>query len=382
MKNHFRIPLLLSLLAVLFVTCKPDEPEPPMVSDDGPTPYDLQLPANLPPMNIPADNPLTEEGVRLGRFLFYDERLSLDSTQSCGSCHAPAFAFTDNGNAFSTGIDGSVGTRNSMALINLGWGNSFFWDGRSATLEEQVLEPVTNPIEMHETWPAVVAKLQADAVYPTLFEQAFGTSTIDSLKAAKAMAQFLRIMVSGNAKYDKVQRGEAAFTPDEAQGFFLFLAEGGPVGQVIFLPGGGQVVGQGGADCFHCHTPAAGLFTDEQFHNNGLDATFTDLGLGGVTGDPFDMGKFKTPTLRNIALSGPYMHDGRFGTLEEVIDHYNEGGVPSATIDPFMKFSDPDNTLGLTPQKKQQLLAFLNTLTDLEFVTNPEFQDPGPPQLP
>lgn len=380
--THRSLLLPLALLIVL-AACKDDDPEPgPSVDVDGPTPYELDIPGNLPPMTIPADNPLTEEGVALGRFLFYDERLSLDSTQSCGTCHAPAFAFTDNGNQFSTGVDGSVGTRNSMALVNLGWGTSFFWDGRSTTLEEQVLEPVVNPIEMHETWPSVVAKLQADPVYPTLFKRAFGSETIDSLRAAKALAQFLRIMVSANSKYDKVERGEAAFTPDEAQGFFLFQAEGGPVGQVIYLPGGGQVVGQGGADCFHCHTNAAGLFTDEQFHNNGLDSVFTDLGRGAITGDPFDMGKFKTPTLRNIALSFPYMHDGRFNSLEEVVDHYNEGGVPSATVDPFMKFTDPDNTMGLTPQKKQQLIAFLNTLTDWEFVNDPEFQDPGPPQLP
>jgi cytochrome c peroxidase len=241
---------------------------------------------------------------------------------------------------------------------------------------------VINPIEMKETWPNVVAKLQADAVYPTLFNRAFGTSVIDSVKAGKALAQFVRTMVSADSKFDKVQRGEAAFTTDEAEGFFLFQAEGGPAGQVIYLPGGGQVVGQGGADCFHCHTLAAGLFTDEQFHNNGLDSIFTDLGRGAVTGDAFEMGKFKTPTLRNIALSAPYMHDGRFATLEQVIDHYNEGGHPSATIDPFMKFSDPDNTLGLTPLKKQQLLAFLNTLTDLDFVNEPAFQNPGPPQLP
>lgn len=372
----------LSAMLLLWSGCKPDEPEQPGPAGFSPTPYDLQLPSNLPPMTIPADNPMTVEGVRLGRFLFYDERLSLDSTQACATCHAPAFAFTDNGTQFSTGIDGSIGTRNSMALVNLGWGTSFFWDGRSPTLEQQVLQPVVNPIEMHEQWPHVVAKLQADPVYPTLFEQAFGSSTIDSLKAAKALAQFLRTMISANSKYDKVQRGEAAFTPDEAEGYFLFQAEGGAVGQIIFLPGGGQVVGQGGADCFHCHTPAAGLFTDEQFHNNGLDSQFTDLGRGAITGDPFDMGRFKTPTLRNVALSGPYMHDGRFTDLQEVIEHYNDGGHASATVDPFMKFTDPDQTLELTPLKKQQVLAFLNALTDMDFVTNPDFQDPGPPQLP
>jgi len=384
MKNHPSLLLLAGGLLLGAAACTPDSPDAP--SGGGtvhtPTPYDLQVPANFPPMTIPADNPLTEEGVALGRYLFYDERLSLDSSQSCATCHAQLFAFTDNGNAVSTGVDGSVGTRSSMALMNLGWSTAFFWDGRSPTLEDQVLHPVINPIEMKETWPHVVQKLQADPAYPTLYQRAFGTTTIDSVRTAKALAQFLRTMISGNSKYDKVQRGEAAFTPDEAEGFFLFQAEGGPVGQVIYLPGGGQVVGQGGADCFHCHTNAAGLFTDEQFHNNGLDAQFSDLGRGGITGDPFDMGKFKTPTLRNVAVSGPYMHDGRFTTLQQVVDHYDDGGTPSATVDPFMKFTDPDNTLGLTAQKKQQLIAFLNTLTDWEFLTNPLFQDPGPPQVP
>ena len=141
------------------------------------------------------------------------------------------------------------------------------------------------------------------------------------------------------------------------------------------------MIGQGGADCFHCHTDAAGLFTDEQFHNNGLDTVFTDLGRGGVTNDPADLAKFKTPTLRNIMVTAPYMHDGRFATIDQVLDHYNDGGHPSATVDPFMKFTSPDMTLGLDPTKRIQIKAFLNSLTDEEFLTNPNFQDPGPPHL-
>lgn len=384
MKNTVHLLLIAVVVPLLATGCKDDEPAGPSGGGGvyAPTPYTLQIPANFPPMNVPADNPMTVEGVELGRYLFFDERLSVDNSLSCASCHAQSFAFTDSGNAVSTGVNGAVGTRSSMALVNLGWSNSFFWDGRSPTLEDQVLHPVIDPVEMQDSWPNVVQKLQADPAYPTLFQRAFGTQLIDSVNCAKALAQFLRTMISGNAKFDKVQRGEASFTPEEAEGFFLFQAEGGPAGQVIYLPGGGQVVGQGGADCFHCHTSAAGFFTDEQFHNNGLDATFSDLGRGGVTGDPFDMGRFKTPTLRNVAVSGPYMHDGRFATLEEVIGHYNEGGVPSPTVDPFMKFTDPDNTMELTPLKKQQLLAFLNTLTDWEFLNDTDFQDPGPPQLP
>ncbi|MCB0791333.1 MAG: c-type cytochrome [Flavobacteriales bacterium] len=360
---------LMSFL-LLMVGCRKEEPE---VEENGfhTTPYDLQIPANLPPMTVPLDNPVTQQGVELGRYLFYDERLSGDNTQACASCHAPAFAFTDHGNQFSEGIDHIKGERNAMALFNLGWGQFFFWDGRAATLEDQILQPVTNPIEMHETWPNAMAKIEADPGYGDLFYAAFGDSHVDSLKVAKAIAQFLRTMISANSPFDKWKRGEGTIPVDAQVGYDLFQLEGG---QPPFIPNG-----QGGADCFHCHTPAGDLFTDEQFHNNALDSVFTDLGRGGVTGDPFDMGKFKTPSLRNIMLTAPYMHDGRFASIDEVLDHYNEGGVPSATVDPFMKFTDPDHTLELTPQKRQQIIAFLNSLTDMEFVTDPRFQDPGEP---
>lgn len=378
--NH-RTILLTGLAMLLTVAgCRKETPEDPQVPPPATTPYVLEIPPNLPPMPVPADNPLTVEGVRLGRYLFYEERLSGNNTMSCASCHAPAFAFTDSGRAVSTGIDGIAGTRSSMALINLGYAQSFFWDGRSPSLEEQVLHPVRDPIEMHESWPNAVSELQADPAYVQLFSDAFGSSTIDSLKAARALAQFLRTMISANSKYDKVKRGETTFTPDEAAGFTLFQAEGGAPGEQIFLPGGGFVVGQGGADCFHCHNEAAGLFTDEQFSNNGVqEVPYGDRGRMAVTGDAMDDGKFKVPTLRNIMLTAPYMHDGRFATIEEVIDHYNDGGHPGPTVDAFMKFTDPDLTLGLTPQKKAQLIAFLNTLTDMDFVSDERFSDPGPP---
>jgi cytochrome c peroxidase len=380
MTHRDRILFLLLVVLTLAAACKRDEPD--VVPEPSPvgTPYTLQIPANLPPMSIPADNPMTVEGVTLGRHLFYEKRLSGNNTQSCGSCHAPSFAFTDSSRAVSTGIDGIAGARSAMALINLGYSASLFWDGRAPSLEVQALEPVINPIEMHETWPDAVAKLQADPAYVALFNAAFGSTNIDSLKVVKAIAQFERTLISGNSKYDKVVRGEAAFTPDEAAGLTLFQAEGGPVGQQIFLPGGGFVVGQGGADCFHCHTDAAGLFTDEQFRNNAVQAEpYTDVGRGAITNDPSDFGRFKVPTLRNIMLTAPYMHDGRFATIEEVIDHYNDGGHPGFTVDPFMKFTDPDLTLELTPQKRAQLIAFLGTLTDMDFVNNPAFSDPGPP---
>lgn len=366
--------LIAFLPLAMLASCKPDEgPEETDGTDGGAahqaTPYTLAIPSNFPPMSIPPDNPMTVEGVELGRYLFYEERLSGDNTMSCASCHGQSFAFSDHGNQFSTGIDGVQGNRTSMVLQNLGWETRFFWDGRAMTLEEQILEPVENPIEMHETWPNAVAKLQADPAYVALFQEAFGSTTIDRFKAAKAMAQFLRTLISGNSRFDRFMRGEIQLTPEEQLGFLLTQQEGGD-------PALG-LGGQWGADCFHCHPHGGARFTDGLFRNNGLDSQFTDLGLGGVTGLPQDMGLFKTPTLRNVAVSGPYMHDGRFSTLEEVIEHYNGGGHPSPTISPFMKFTQ--GGLSLTPEKKAQLLAFLHTLTDDEFLTNPEFADPGTP---
>ncbi len=365
---------LLALLPTLLAACKPDTEEPPTTGGGNEpwptTPYTLVIPENFPPMTIPADNPMSEEGVKLGRFLFFEERLSGDNTMSCASCHAPEFVFSDHGNQFSTGIDGVAGTRNSMVLQNLGWEQRFFWDGRVVSLEEQIVQPVENTIEMHDTWPNVLTKLNSVSAYQALFQNAFGPNAMTKANAAKAIAQFLRTMISGNSRFDQFQRGEIQLDIDEQLGFLLTQQEGGN-------PSLG-LGGQWGADCFHCHPHGGGRFTDGSMRNNGLDAVFTDLGLGGVTGLEQDMGKFKVPQLRNVALSAPYMHDGRFQTLEQVIDHYNTGGVPSPTIDAFMKFTQ--GGLSLTPEKKAQLIAFLNTLTDTEFVNNPAFQDPGEPQ--
>lgn len=364
-------PLIIGLFPLALLACKPDEEDPPLdVEEPWPTtPYTLEMPFGFPEMPIPADNPMSEEGVKLGRFLFYEERLSGNNTMSCASCHAPSHVFSD-ANRFSTGIDGIAGTRQSMVLQNLGWEQRFFWDGRAMTLEQQILEPVVNPIEMHETWPNAVAKLEADPAYQALFHDAFGPGAIDQTRVAKAIAQFLRTLISGNSRYDQFLRGEIVLTPEEQLGAQLTTLEGGD-------PALG-LGGQWGADCFHCHPHGGGRFTDGSMRNNGLDSVFSDLGLGGVTGQPQDMGKFKTPSLRNVALSAPYMHDGRFQTLEEVIDHYDTGGHPSPTIDVFMKFTQ--GGLSLTAEKKAQLVAFLNALTDTDFVNNPAFQDPGEPE--
>ncbi len=354
--------LVLFLAAIFISSCKKDNCNCDCdLSQYNPTSYTINRPQGFPEMPIPADNPMTVEGIALGRKLFYEKMLSGDNTMSCATCHVQApFSFTDKGTRFSTGIDGIEGNRNAMAIINLGWGHKFFWDGRAASLEEQALGPVPNPIEMHQKWTDAVAKLEADSLYPELFLKAFGICEIDSLHVAMAIAQFERTMISGNSKFDKYLRGEVGLTPSELNGFALFNVD--------------KTQSTPGADCFHCHGSAGGMFTDNDFHNNGLDSVFTDLGFELTTHDINDRGKFKTPTLRNIELTAPYMHDGRFATLEEVIEHYNAGGHPSATLDPLMK--NVGDGLELTPQEKTDLINFLKTLTDMDYLSNPDFSEP------
>lgn len=334
------------------------------------TPYVFDYPKSiskyLPPISSPEDNPTTVEGVNLGRKLFFDKRLSGDNTFSCASCHDPGIAFNDTG-AVSVGIDNLPGRRNAMPLVNLAWTGSLFWDGRRKSLEDQAFDPVNDPLEMHANWADVVDKLQADDQYPLLFKTVFNSSKIDSTMVVKAIAQFERTLISGNSPMDKYFNANKAIgstgwsIEDELaayQGFALFIDENK-------------------GDCFHCHGDEFNpLWTDNEFHNNGLDATFEDKGLGAITGNPLDDGKFKTPTLRNLAFSAPYMHDGRFKTLDEVIDHYSEGLVDSPTIDPLMK-AVGDNGVMLTSEEKYFMKMFLLALSDSSFIKNPDFKDPN-----
>jgi len=348
------------LLTLFVVSCSEDSSEDPYVNT--PTPSPLQIPQLfqdliLDPV-IPSNNPQTEEGVFLGKKLFFDPILSADNTLACAGCHGAPNAFSDN-TRFSDGVDGVFGRRNSMPLFNLAWNydNRFFWDGREAGLENQAFEPVTNPIEMHTTWEAVTEKLQQHADYPELFNAAFGTAEIDSVLVSKAIAQFERTLISANSKFDKHLLGTATLTPAEANGFAIFMDETK-------------------GDCFHCHgSDSNPLWTDNKFHNNGLDARFTDRGLGRFTGDPADNGKFRTPSLRNLAFTAPYMHDGRFETIEDVINHYSNGLQNSPTIDPLMKKVNQGG-VRLSPQEKANLKAFLLTLSDQEFIQNSDFQNP------
>ena len=351
MKVVFKI-LFFTLFLVSIVRCAKDKEDEDVYKT---TPYVLTIPTGFPQMQIPADNPFTNEGIALGKKLFYEKLLSGNNTQSCESCHNQALAFTDNGNRFSTGIQGIEGNRNSQPLMNLGFNLHYFWDGRKTTLENQILEPVPNPIEMHQSWILAMSKLNAHPEYPTLFKQAFNTDRIDSMHVVKAIAQFLRTMISSNSRLDKRLNNTGNLTNSELNGLVIFKTEKG--------------------DCFHCHQiDGSRLLTDNQFHNNGLDATFTDLGRGAITGNASDNGKFLTPTLRNIALTAPYMHDGRFQTLEQVINHYDSGGVSSPTVDPLMKHVGTG--LNLTNQEKADLLAFLRTFTDSTFINDTRFKQP------
>lgn len=353
-RGYFIHILVATIVIFLFNACKEEnnDPQPPGEVWH-PTPYELTIPQGFPDMNIPADNPMTVEGVDLGKRLFYDPILSADNTQACANCHAPEFSFTDNGKRFSEGIDGIFGTRNSMPVINAGWMPSLFWDGRRTSLEDQALEPVPNPIEMHQSWPEAMSKLNIHPEYPDLFFAAFGTRTIDSTLVTKAIAQFERTMISSNSKYDRYLRGEVQLSQAESKGFEIFFTEKG--------------------DCFHCHSTI--LYTDQLFHNNGLDAEHTDKGLFVVTGNENDIGKFKSPTLRNVEFTAPYMHDGRFETLEDVIDFYSHEVQWSPTVDPLMKKVNQGG-VQLTEEEKQYLLAFLKTLSDTTFTNNPDYADP------
>ncbi|MEZ4917673.1 MAG: cytochrome c peroxidase [Saprospiraceae bacterium] len=370
----------------LFNACKPTDPTPSGSSCDltdipySPTAYTILKPDHFPEIAIPADNPMTVEGVQLGRRLFYDPILSGDSTQSCSSCHLPAGSFTDN-LATSTGIDGINGKRSAMSLINVAYAwNGLFWDGRSATLETQALAPVEDPIEMHNTWTNAMSSLRNHDTYPELFRKAFGISGCEEMTkemAAKAIAQFERTLISsGNSKFDQFLAGNSfALEDEEKDGKLMFFDEGLTAG--LQLPD---------AECFHCH---GGLtLTGNQYFNNGIDSAgtlqdFPDFGRGGFNGNEWDNGKFRAPTLRNIALTAPYMHDGRFQTLEEVLDHYISGGHPGPNKDPFIHpLGFPENNggtitySGFTPYHKEALLQFLHALTDTTFINNPDIQNP------
>jgi len=316
----------------------------------GAMPLAFMVPAGFPQPELPAENPLTEEGVALGRRLFGDRRLSANNTQSCATCHRAELAFSD-GKALSIGADGVQGTRNSMPLFNLAWNPSYAWDGSKPRLRDQAVAALTGAVEMHAEPAVVVARLGRDPRVRADFAAAFGTPGVTVERIGLALEQFMLTLVAGDSKFDRALRGEAQLSDEEKKGFDLFAGEYDPAR------------GRRGADCFHCH--GGTLFSDFGFRDNGLGAIGADAARAGVTGRATDAGKFKTPSLRNVALTAPYMHDGRIGTLEEVVAHYDHGVSRTATLDPNLA-KHPDAGLQLTTEEQRALVAFLRTLTDVK----------------
>ena len=315
------------------------------------TPVAFTVPAGWPQPALPADNALTREGIALGEQLFFDVRLSARGAQSCATCHAPGRAFSDRV-PFSRGADGAPGRRNAMPLANLAWSSGYAWDGSKPRIRDQALAAMTNPIEMHGEPARVVAALGRDAALAAAFAGAFGDRAITTERIGLALEQYLLAQVSADSRFDRSLRGAAELTAEEKEGFALFLTEYDPAH------------GRRGADCFHCH--GGPLLTDFDFKNNGLAIRSADRGRGDATGRAADAGKFKTPSLRNVALTAPYMHDGRFATLEEVVAHYDHGVERSATLDPNLA-KHPAAGLQLTAAEQRALVAFLRTLTDERF---------------
>lgn len=318
-------------------------------SQPGPTPLAFVIPAGWPvPCYNFRNNPLTKEGVELGRQLFYDGRLSRDGNFPCASCHQPFAAFSTLEHPLSHGFNNQFTTRNAPGLFNLAWQKEFHWDGGINHLEVQPLTPITAPNEMAEDLGGLVRKLQKDTGYRRMFRAAFGEGAINTQRILKALAQFTVCLVSADSKYDRVKKGQAVFNQYEQAGYILFQQK-----------------------CAACHKEP--LFTDLSYRNTGLslDSTLADYGRMRITGRREDSLKFKVPGLRNVYLTAPYGHDGRFGTLTAVLNHYSSGIVKSPTLDTLLK-----NGIPLSADDKFYLISFLGTLTDTTFVKDPRFAAP------
>lgn len=351
--------LSILLFSVVLISCAKEEPIETPASNNYSLNYD-----GLPTPVIPDDNPLTKNGVALGRKLFYETRLSSDGSISCSSCHLQENAFSDT-NRFSSGVNGLNGTRQSMAIFNMAWNNNeFFWDGRAHLLRDQTLMPIEDPLEMAETLANVIKKLKKDPDYVQEFEVVFGSSGINAFNISLALEQFLHSIVSNNSRYDQYLRNEISLSPSELAGRELFFRSYNPDSPSTPF-----------ANCSQCHSGPN--FENDSYMNNGLDfeMDITDLGRAKVTNSIYDIGKFKVPTLRNIALTPPYMHDGRFSTLEETINHYSEGIKASPTASPTLLSVAQLGPL-LNEQQKVDLIAFLHTLTDNKLITDPKYSDP------
>ncbi len=313
----------------------------------------FEVPENFPPIVYDlTKNPISEEGFELGRALFYDGLLSRDGTVSCGTCHQQGAAFTHHGHDLSHGIEGRLGARNASSLQNMAWQTSFFWDGGVHHLDLQPISAIENPTEMDEDPQNVLEKLRNHPDYPTKFRRVFGEEGINTENFLKALSQFTLMLVSANSRYDKYIRNETEneFNEDELAGLALVRQK-----------------------CTPCHN--TDLFTDLSYRNNGLDTlNKQDRGRYEITFNQQDRFKFKVPSLRNIARTAPYMHDGRFNSLQKVLNHYSHEVTDSPTLDPLLK-QNKQLGIPLSEQEKKQIIAFLQTLTDYELLENPMFYE-------
>jgi cytochrome c peroxidase len=342
--------LFLAIITFSIFGCKEDPKISPVLPSDN---VQEVIPEGWPlPKYTFSTNTLSQERFVLGRALFYETMLSKDNSISCGSCHQDFAAFANAGHITSHGINDQFGKRNTPAIFNVNWHPYFMHDGGINNIEVQPLGPISNPIEMGEDINNVIAKLQASAKYKTLFTNAYGSSEVTTQKMLRSMAQFMGMMYSYNSKYDQYKRHEngVEFTASEQNGYTLFLAK-----------------------CNSCHKEP--LFSDYQLRNNGLSVNpvFNDSGHAHITGLPQDRFKFKTPSLRNIAKTAPYMHDGRYATLQECLDHYTANISNMYNIDPLLQ----SGSIPLTTSEKQDIIAFLNTLTDYKFLNDKRFEDPN-----
>lgn len=315
-----------------------------------PTPLKLEIPKGWPkPYNIFANNPLTEEGFQLGKQLFYDGRLSKDGNFSCASCHQQFAAFVSFDHDLSHGFNDQFSTRNAPGLQNLAWVPLYHWDGGVNHIEMQALSPLTAPNEMAENIDSVLLKLRGSALYKKMFKKAFGSDSVNSQRMLKALAQFVGTLVSADSKYDKVKRGEDTFNPAEAHGYEVFKSK-----------------------CSTCHTEP--LFTDNSFRNTGLPVNdfLKDYGRMRITTEPSDSLKFRVLSLRNVAITQPYLHDGRLYSVGQVIEHYRTGVQQSPTLDSSLR-----NGIEFTRLEKYDLIQFLSTLTDTAFLKNKRFFAPA-----
>lgn len=337
--------LFLILLSSIITSCSVDPEIKPIIAADN---IKEIIPEGWPkPYYNFSNNPLTPDGFILGRTLFYDPIFSSDNTISCGSCHQQFVAFANAGHNVSHGVNSQLGKRNSPALQNLNWNTSFFHDGGVTNLEQFPAAPITNPIEMNETISNVVLKISNSSKYNFLFKAAFGDEMVTSQRIFKALSQFLGTMYSYNSKYDQVKKGNESFTISEQNGYVLFIQH-----------------------CASCHTEP--LFSDYAFKNNGIgvNPTYKDSGRMHITNNILDIYKFKTPSLRNIEKSGPYMHDGRFSTLDACLNHYSSNIINTSTLDPQLV-----GGISLSIQNKVDIIEFLKTLTDPVFLSDKRFSE-------